>query len=119
MIYNRTAAIARFIGLLICLFSLGFTAWGTVSILSLSTHAVGWFSIPAFALLGLAAWSIHSAGEWLWSFEEGWFRLQRLLRLIQRTLILGGLACALIFRGSSFHLTSSEPASQQAPMHLL
>lgn len=105
ILYNRTAALARFIGLGICLFSIWLTACSAAGILFLASHAPWWFSIAAFALLGLTAWSIDSAGEWLWSYEEGWFRLQRFLRLIQLTFILGGLACALTFSlVFAFHL---------------
>lgn len=111
---SSTAFVARFIGLGICLFSTWISAWGTLVILGgvarAGFHDVppqppDWEVIIAFSLLGCAAWSITSLGEWLWSFEEGWFRLQRLLRLIQCTLILGGVACALIFRiAHGFHL---------------
>lgn len=105
MLYNRTAALARFIGLGICLSSIWLTAIGTLFILSLGPHMTWWGSAIFFATLGFFAWSVHSAGEWLWSFEEGWFRLQRLLRLIQFTLILGGLACAVTLRlAFDFHL---------------
>ena len=113
MLHNSTALVARFIGLGICLFSTWISAWGTLVILGGVSNAgfhdvlpqpPGWEAVIAFPLLGLAAWSITSLGEWLWSFEEGWFRLQRALRLIQCTLILGGIACAITFRiAHEFH----------------
>lgn len=113
MHHGSTALVARFIGLVICLFSTWISAWGTLVILAGVSNAglrdvppqpPDWEAIVAFALLGLAAWSITSLGEWFWSFEEGWFRLQRALRLIQFTLILGGIACAIAFRiAHEFH----------------
>ncbi|MFZ2276636.1 MAG: hypothetical protein WAW39_02510 [Prosthecobacter sp.] len=113
MHHSSTAFVARFIGLGICLFSTWISAWGTLVILAGVSNAglrdvppqpPDWEAIVAFALLGLSAWSITSLGEWFWSFEEGWFRLQRALRLIQCTLILGGIACAITFRiAHEFH----------------
>ena len=105
MLYNRTASLARLIGLGICLLSTWTSVWGTVVILAgvsgmhdVPPHPPGWEALIVFPLLGVVVWSITSLGEWFWSFEEGWFRLQRFLRFIQATLILGGLACALVFR---------------------
>lgn len=95
MLLNCTSVLARLLGLGFCLLSTGMAAFVTLVILATLPQASWWAYIIAFPLLGLAAWGVTSLGEWLWSFEEGWFGLQRCLRLIQVSLIGGGQFCAL------------------------
>lgn len=98
MILQQPASIARVLGLVICVLSTWLTLSETLHILGKAPHIPWWQAAKDFGLLGLLAFSLTVIGEWLWSFEEGWERLQRSLRLIQAVLILGGFACALIIR---------------------
>lgn len=88
MIIQNISALSRLLGVGVCL---------------LSTWVSGREAAPAFVLLGLAAWSITAFGEWLWSFEEGWFGLQRGLRVVQAALIGGGMVCDAVFRIGPFY----------------
>lgn len=98
MLSQHTGVLARLLGVGLCLLTTWFVGRLVPAILSSAPHTPWWFSVIAFALLGLAAWSFTSFGEGLWSLEEGWFGLQRYIRLVQTTLIAGGFACDITFR---------------------
>tara|TARA_R110002049_G_scaffold70526_1_gene182217 strand:+ start:349 stop:678 length:330 start_codon:yes stop_codon:yes gene_type:complete len=96
---SPTALVARLMGLLIVLVSVAASARCAALIVWLGAWAYPWYEVQvAFLLLGLAAWSLTSLGEWFWSFEGGWWPLQRLLRVIQITTIAGGALNHAILR---------------------
>jgi hypothetical protein len=103
MIIQNISSLSRLLGLGVCLLSTWLSAWGSVILLAVAPQMSVWESSLAFVLLGLAAWSISSLGDWLWSFEEGWFGLQRGLRVVQAALIGGGMLCAVAFRIAHFY----------------
>lgn len=98
MLIKHPGVLARIIGVGICLWTTLVVGYLSVVILCNSLHTSWSFSASAFAIVGLIAWSSTSFGEWWWSFEEGWFGLQRSFRLIQASLIGGGLVCDITFR---------------------
>jgi hypothetical protein len=98
MILQQPASIARVFGVTLCLVSTWLSATQTLEILAKTQHIAWWRPIGGFALLALLAFTLTSIGEWLWSFEEGWDRLRRSLRIIQLILIAGGFMWAIIIR---------------------
>ncbi len=94
-----STALARLLGLGICLFSTWFSAWAAVDILTVIRPPVPWWAcLIALPCLGLAVWGFTSLGEWLWSFAGGWRSLQLFLRFLQFAFILGPIAFVLIVR---------------------
>jgi hypothetical protein len=98
MIIEHTSVLSRLIGVGVCVFSTWLAGCLIVFMLAGAAHMDWWMDTLGFGLIGWVAWSLTRLGEWFWSFEEGWFGLQRGFRLIQMTLICGGLACDLAFR---------------------
>ncbi len=103
MLSQHTGVLARIIGSGMCLATTVCVACGVLGILSSAPFMPWWLFTIAFAFVGLSAWSLTSFGEWLWSIEERWFGLQHYLRLIQASLIGGGLACAFIFKIAHYY----------------
>lgn len=103
MIIQNISALSRLLGVGVCLLSMWLSAAGTLRLLAVAPQMSGWEASLSFVLLGLAAWSITTLGEWLWSFEEGWFGLQRGLRVVQAALIGGGMVCDAVFRIAHFY----------------
>ncbi len=98
MIFQQPASIARVLGLGLCLGSTWLSASQTFEILGKAPHITAWKLLGDFGFLAFLAFSLTILGEWLWSFEEGWDRLKRGLRIAQILLLFGGLLFALTIR---------------------
>ncbi len=98
MIFQQPASIARVLGLALSLVSTWLAASQTVEILGKAQHIATWKILGDFGFLAFLAFSLTILGEWLWSFEEGWERLKRGLRVLQIVLIAGGFMWAMIIR---------------------
>ncbi|WP_395746677.1 hypothetical protein [Prosthecobacter sp.] len=96
MLFQQPAAIGRVIGLALCVISTWISGKETLEILGKAMHRSLWKITADFGFLALIAFSLTILGEWLWSFEEGWERLQRGLRILQAGILVGGFALALI-----------------------
>ena len=98
MIFQQPASIARVFGLALCLVSTCLAVSQTLEILGKAPHIASWRILGDFGFLACLAFSLTILGEWLWSFEEGWDRLKRALRIGQILLLTGGLLFGLTIR---------------------
>ena len=95
MLSQHTAVLARVLGVALNLLMTYVTAIHAVWICAGSAQAPVWLVTILFAYVVVVAWAVTSMGNWLWSLEEGWFGLQRLLRVIQTAFIVGGFFTSL------------------------
>ncbi|MEN3942565.1 hypothetical protein WJU23_14795 [Prosthecobacter sp. SYSU 5D2] len=98
MLIEHTAVLARVLGVALNLVMTYVTAIHAIWICAGSEQAPVWLVAILLALLGLVTWAVTSIGDWLWSLEEGWFELQRLLRVIQTAFIVGGFFTSLVLK---------------------